>query len=187
MLKKLTLFLTAMVLANSVFAQTAPNPAQTDLDGDDLAETILFLYPTAGTTHLLISPVNKPTVLAQDFVWRGTTGQEPTLSVAPNGDLRVTSGNQALGRDRWLLIQTIAFHQGAYRVTHATYNWFDTNDINNAGTCDVNFITGAGKRRLAGQGEQAYTVAPTAMVISDWKLDTIWKSQGTLPDICGTT
>lgn len=188
MLTRLSIILAFVLSSTFANAQdaTAPDPVQSDLDGDGQAETFLLLYPAPSVTHLLISPVNKPTLLAQNIVWRGGLGQEPSLSVAPNGNLRISSGNQAIGRNRWLLIKTVDYRDGAYKVVGLTYNWFDTADLNNGGTCDLNLITGQGIRRLAGRGQEAYFVddIPSPNVV-DWREDSLFRSDSPLPDMCG--
>jgi len=177
----------SLTFASFAGAQTAPQPVQTDLDGDGLAETALLLYPGPGITHLLIAPVERPTVLAQDFVWRGGLGQEPSLAVSGTGNLLVSSGNQAVGRNRWLLIQTIVFRDQAYRVGGITYNWFDTADLNKGGTCDINLLTGQGVRRLVGQDPVAYQVDLTAPRIQEWNVAPLLETRDGVPLLCGVS
>ncbi|MEO0357403.1 MAG: hypothetical protein AAF386_03740, partial [Pseudomonadota bacterium] len=79
-----------------------------------------------------------------------------------------------------------AFRDGAYRVVGLTYNWFDTLDLNNGGTCDLNLITGQGIRRLAGRGQDNYTLELPMPNVVDWRADSLFRSGRDMPDMCGT-
>lgn len=58
--------------------------------------------------------------------------------------MRVISQNYGIGRNRWEQTLTLAYREGAFVLAGFTYNWYDSLDLENSGTCDVNLLTGKG-------------------------------------------
>lgn len=81
-----------------------------------------------------------------NFVWGAWTmyGQMPGLKALQRGSFAVTSGNAAIGRNRWEQAITIAYRDGQFLVAGYTYNDYDTLDPNNTTNCDLNLLSGRG-------------------------------------------
>ena len=162
----------------ALLAYLSPALAQesvaTDLDGDGRAEVFSLRDTGDGAVDLLIDGAP----LAPGIAWTGGPGQVPELTLAPNGSVRLTSMNEAVGRDRWHLTLTLAYRDGAYRIAGLTWDWYDTLDPARAGGCDLNLLTGRGfVTRGAGKPEPART-ALRAPRVETWTQDT------PLPEIC---
>jgi hypothetical protein len=82
--------------------------------------------------------------LNPNLVWFGSWGQIPSLSLTEDGALKVTSMNIGIGRNRWQMDLTIGFEGGDFVVTNYKYEDYDSLDLENYGTCEVNFSTGRG-------------------------------------------
>ena len=79
---------------------------------------------------------------APAIAWVGGIGQEPALTVTPHGSLQVTSMNEAIGRNRWHETLTIAYRGGQFVVAGYTYDWYDTLNLMDQGSCDMNLLSG---------------------------------------------
>ncbi len=90
-----------------------------------------------------------------------TAGQTAELSVNQQGSLIITSGNSAIGRDRWNQKVTIAVRGGVPVVAGLTLTHRDTLDPNANLRCDINFLTGRGtvNNRAITTGVQAPELA----------------------------
>lgn len=145
-----------------------------DLNGDGRAESFALRDTGEGTVDLLIDGA----VVAPDIAWKGGIGQDPGLSLAPNGSVRLASMNDSIGRDRWRLTLTLAHRDGAYRVAGLTYEWYDTLDLDRAGFCDLNLLNGKGFVR-SGQGD----LSPVRTTLRAPKVDQ-WHEGRALPEVC---
>ena len=149
-----------------------------DLDGDGRAERIT-LIPDAPDVDLVIEGTGGDRIEVRDFVWTGLlAGTQSSLELAANGSVRVVSRNEGIGRGRWTQVLTIAYRGGDYVIAGCTYDWFDTIDQDDFGSCDVTLLTGAGVRDRGGVWTAFRTDAPVPLV-SDWV-----GRQGFLPE-CG--
>jgi len=83
---------------------------------------------------------------AKSVVWVGGIGQQPEFAITPHGSLLVRSMNESIGRDRWHQTLTVAWRNDTFVLAGFTYSWYDTLDLENSGTCDVNLLTGKGER-----------------------------------------
>jgi hypothetical protein len=159
------------LLATPALAQVEYWYAESDLDGNGFFETFELLDTGEGSVDLIIG-TSTGTISALRIAWNGwMEGQIPALQLARNGSVQLVSGNQSVGRDRWLLTLTIAYRDQAYRVAGLTYEWYDTLDPNNTGTCDVNLLTGQGDL-LIGDGPVRRVTAPfRAPLVTEWRDD----------------
>ncbi|MEO1492576.1 MAG: hypothetical protein AAFV19_10535 [Pseudomonadota bacterium] len=84
-------------------------------------------------------------VEARAIGWRGAMwGTQPTLEVTERGALRLTSGNDAIGRGRWTETLTILYRGSEFVIGGYTYIGRDTLDPDDTYDCDVNLFTGKG-------------------------------------------
>lgn len=131
------------------------------LHEDKLGEGLLHLTLSQGVEHTL-----------ENFVWIGGIGQEPRLELTKHGSLLVISENSAIGRNRWEQVLTLAFRDGAMRVAGYTFRWYDTLNLDDIGTCDLNLLSGNGEITL-GQDDKTtrITVQTRALPVTDWPED----------------
>lgn len=157
------------------FASAEPTlEIRSDLDGDGTAEVFALVGDEDGDADLLIT-TPKGQILAPDIAWKGGMfGQEPDLSLAPNGSLRLTSRNDSIGRNRWELILTIAYRKDAYRVAGFTYSWRDTLDLDAYGICDVNLLNGRGFLTVGNADPKPVRTPLRAPTVTDWDNAAIW-------------
>lgn len=153
-------------LAGAAAAQEA---VTSDLTGDGRPESFR-LIDNDGMVDLEIRG-DGGTVLARGIAWKGGIGQEPDLSLAPNGSVRLSARNESIGRDRWVQVLTIAFRQGRYVVAGLTYDWYDTLDPANTGRCDFNLLAGRGVVQRGDAPERQVRVAKGAVPVTDWHED----------------
>jgi hypothetical protein len=134
-----------------------------DLNGDGLADRAeLVMTDKGGMADLLIFIGRRDGsqslyATAREYVWVGGIGQQPELSTTARGSLQVVSMNEAIGRDRWRQTLTVAWRDGAFVLAGITYSWYDTLDLANAGTCDVNLLTGKGELTKRGENSDVVT------------------------------
>ncbi|WP_210484166.1 hypothetical protein [Microvirga antarctica] len=134
------------------------------VEGED-AEANLYIYLSAmnadGTRRRDLV-VQKP-----DALWRGILwGTQPSLAVTDKGALLLKSGNDSVGRSRWSQVATVVYRNSEFIVAGLTFTSRDTLDPNAGGTCDLNLLTGQGKRN-----GKAITIPPKATRLVDWQGD----------------
>lgn len=159
-----------LLLAMPAFAQTIGPVVTSDLNGDGKPERFT-LVDSDGSVDLQIEAAGGRVVIAQDIAWLGGSGQEPELTLAPNGSVRLTSMNESVGRGRWHQTLTIAYRNGAYMVAGYTYDWYDTLDMNNNGNCDINLLNGKGNLIKNGSSAAPISSKMRALPVTDWKDD----------------
>jgi hypothetical protein len=169
-----------LLLAGPVLGQEVLGVVKSDLDASGAPEVFTLLDTGTGTADLQIDDTAMGTVFAADIAWVGGAGQVPSIALAENGSVQVISANDAVGRDRWSLILTIAYRNDAYRVAGYTYAWHDTLDLAANGVCDVNLLTGHGEVSIDGGPEKRFTQSLPALAVTDWTDMTI----GLPPDAC---
>ncbi|MDJ0827918.1 MAG: hypothetical protein QNJ16_20725 [Rhodobacter sp.] len=167
--------------AGSAVAQTIGPIVASDLNGDGRAERFALIDTGDGAADLQIENTGwgNGVIYAERIAWVGGIGQRPELSLAPNGSVRLTSMNEAIGRRRWELSLTIAHRNDAYTVAGVTFRWRDTIDNTDAGVCDVNLLTGRGTLWRDGRPEQRFRTTAKPRPATQWKDDT------PLPKDCG--
>ncbi len=136
-------------------------PDTATLDGDKLGEGLLHLTLSQGQTLTL-----------ENFVWIGGIGQEPWLELTDHGSLLVGSQNSAIGRNRWEQVITLAYRDDALHVAGYTFHWYDTLNLDDTGTCDLNLLSGKGEITL-GQNDTPKTIRLTTKShpVTEWPND----------------
>ncbi len=116
----------------------------------------------------------KPALVKAGVAWAGQMwGTLPSLSVNGRGSLVITSGNDAIGRDRWHQALTVAYRDGTYVVIGITRDHRDTLDPKAGGSCDLNLSTGRGTA-----DGRPVTVPAVPIPLATW-------SDDSLPKVCG--
>lgn len=163
-------------------AQQIGKTVASDLNGDGLVERFSLMDSGDFTADLQIENTGGGVIYAEDIAWIGGIGQQPELSLADNGSVRLTSMNEAIGRHRWHLTLTIAYRRGTYLVAGYTYDWYDTIELADNGICDLNLLTGRGiRRRDTGPDTPVRTDQP-ALPATSWKEDTAIPAACDLPN-----
>lgn len=164
----------AILIATPVLAEYGDTRVQSDLNKNGTMETYEILdLEDDGIVDLYISEPGQNTVIARDIAWKGGIGQQPYLTLNPAGSVQLVSLNEAIGRNRWHLVLTIAYRRGAYRVAGYTYDWYDTLNLENAGLCDLNLLSGSGHLTKGQDGaRQLIRASLPAMPVTEFK-DTI--------------
>jgi hypothetical protein len=147
-----------------------------DLNGDGRPERFSVIIHD-GIADLQIENTGGGVVIAENTVWSGGIGQQPELSIAPNGSVLLTAMNESIGRNRWHQTLTIAFRRGTYMVAGYTYDWYDTLDLDQYGVCDVNLLNGKGELRVGNAPKQSFRTALRALPVTAW-------AEGTAPPEC---
>ena len=171
---------TAAVLADMTPQNTLAT-VTADLNNDGVADrAVLFRAGKEMDGALAIFDRGDPdrlALFAPAIAWVGGLGQQPDLGVSPRGSLLVKSMNDSVGRERWFQTVTIAYRKGRYLLAGITYDWYDTLDPANTGTCDLNLLTGKGTLQKGETGPAtALRVSLRAMPPEDW--------DGALPPEC---
>ncbi len=180
-------YLLLLLLALATPALSEPLSAITaDLTGDGIAERAELVEIAGGGDADLLIYIGQPgggqvlAVTAPALVWVGGIGQQPGLAVTERGSLQVLSMNESIGRDRWQQTLTLAWRNGAFMLAGFTYSWYDTLDLANSGTCDVNLLNGKGNLEKGREENRTRTTFRTdmrAVPIADWA--------GDIPRECG--
>ncbi|MDJ0629796.1 MAG: hypothetical protein QNJ44_16170 [Rhodobacter sp.] len=162
-------------------AQPVGSMVASDLSRDGRVERFALIDGGDGAVDLRIENTGfgNGVIYAEDIAWIGGIGQRPELGIAPNGSVRVTSMNDAIGRSRWELTLTIAYRDGSYTLAGVTYRWRDTIELADNGVCDVNLLTGKGVLQRNGGPIRSFRTAMSARPATGWNLDT------PLPPECG--
>lgn len=153
------LFFVAAICGTAATAQVQQgdffDEVQADLNGNGIAETYTLVRGPEDNADLIVSGDKGLTQTFPALVWAGAmAGTIPTLTLAENGSLRITHGNDSIGRGRWSEVLTVAYRNDRLTLAGLTYTWFDTMDFENRGTCDVNLLTGRGVFEQEGFGRK---------------------------------
>lgn len=120
-----------------------------DFDGDGERD-YAALTPLGGESGLLSLGVSlskggdlfvEQAIYDNNSDWAGV-GTE--LQVSEAGSLQIYSYNEAIGRNRWNQTVTFAYRNGQYMLAGYTYSYYDTLELDNFGSCDLNFLSGKG-------------------------------------------
>jgi hypothetical protein len=147
----------------------------TDINGDATPDRILLSQGPDGDATLWVylgKSTNDGTqafhapMIGKDIVFAGTAfGQWPSLEMNKQGtSLLIRSQNESIGRSRWNQTLTIAWRNNTLVVAGLTYEWRDTLDLKQFGTCDANFLSG---RALRNGKPHADKVAPLTLAQFD--------------------
>ena len=118
------------------------NPDETSVD--------LLIYLGEDAAHKMKLALNKPEIAWTGAMW----GQLPSLESNNKDSLLIKSENSAIGRDRWSQKLTVAYRNNEFVLAGYTYDSYDTLDPKAGKSCDVNLLTGKGKKNA-----KAITVA----------------------------
>ena len=100
---------------------------------------VLYIY--------LSGKKNKTVLRKKNIAWFGAMwGTVPKLSINRSGSLIVHSMNEAVGRNRWSKKLTISYRKKQFIVSGYSYSSYDTLKRNSHSECDVNLLTGKGKK-----------------------------------------
>ena len=167
-----------LLAAFAIFFFTLPAGAQSlgpmqssDLNNDGRVERFTLIDNGNGSADLQIENTGSGVLYAQNIVWAGGIGQIPSLSLAPNGSVKVHSQNDSIGRYRWSQVLTIAYRQGQYRVAGFTYSWRDTLNLPDNGTCDLNLLSGRGVVTIDNGPQRNISTSMAARPITQWSDD----------------
>ena len=128
------------------------NPDETSVD--------LLIYLGEDAAHKMKLALNKPEIAWTGAMW----GQLPSLESNNKDSLLIKSENSAIGRDRWSQKLTVAYRNNEFVLAGYTYDSYDTLDPKAGKSCDVNLLTGKGKKNA-----KAITVAKKSPLIKDWQ------------------
>ena len=171
------LLLALSLLAGPAWAEDGSRPlwlVEADLDGDGVVEAYALRDDGASSVDLVVTEGTQERVVPGAAWTGGAFGQLPELEVSQGGSVRLTSMNDAIGRDRWHLVLTIAHRDGDWRVAGITYERRDTLDLASWARCDLNLLSGRGVVETdVGVRE---VEAPDAPLLWDW-------NEATLPDL----
>lgn len=171
------LLLALSLLAGPAWAEDSSRPlwfAEADLDGDGVVEAYTLREDGESSVDLVVTEGTEERVVPGAAWMGGAFGQLPELEVSQGGSVRLTSMNDAIGRDRWHLVLTIAHRDGDWRVAGITYERRDTLDLASWARCDLNLLSGRGVVETdVGVRE---VEAPDAPLLWDW-------NEATLPDL----
>lgn len=93
------------------------------------------------------APAPKPALVKKDAAWSGAMwGTRPSLAENGKGSLLIKSENTGIGRGRWSQTVTVIYRDKNFIVAGITREEFDTLDPKAGGSCDLNLLTGKGKR-----------------------------------------
>ena len=128
---------------------------------DDNADLYLYLVKDDSNPDSGLSLAEKKSnvVFSRGIVW----GQLASLDVNNAGSLRIKSGNEGIGRNRWSQILTVVYRDKQFLIAGITYTARDTLDPKAGGDCDINFLSGKGLRN--GRPVEARF---TPIRLSDW-------------------
>ncbi|MGR6431226.1 hypothetical protein ACU5AY_09940 [Rhizobium sp. PAMB 3174] len=124
-----------------------------------------------------------PAAIVPDKVWGnapagddGIYGQEPSIKATAAGSITVTTHNDAVGRDRWHQVLTLAYRDGSFVVAGYSYEYYDTLDTERNGSCDLNLLSGKG----VADGKPM-TMEAKRITLQDWQDETGLKVCGLNP------
>lgn len=113
----------------------------------------------------------KPALLKKNAAWSGGIwGSRPSLESNAKGSLLIKSENTGIGRDKWTQTLTVVHRNGAFIVAGLTRSAYDSLEPNSAHSCDLNFLSGKGKK-----DGKAVDVKTPATKLADWSDDALPK------------
>lgn len=158
----------------TIAPETTIAQVDADLNGDGITDRALLHQDEPHTDAILViwkgPDMDHPSVITDQIIWSGGPGQTAELRLTEHGSLQVVSMNFAIGRNRWQQTLTIAYRDGRYMLGGYTYEWYDSLDLENSGTCDVNLFNGRGILETGQKmRKRKIRVAMRAMPITDWR------------------
>lgn len=139
-------------LANDVIIDAAMG----DINGDGRQDLAILTLPTGKSSNDVgiavylrdpALPALKRTILLPARFWgTSSAGQQPEITILENRSITVHTENMAFGREHWERTYTLAWRNAQLIVAGFTYTFNDTLDHDQAGSCDLNLLTGRGIR-----------------------------------------
>ena len=166
---------TAAMAAEEIDPERIASATTGDWDGDGDIDMAMLIRPgqAEGTSRnaiyiLLSDPLAgsmEVKTLAKDKVEGDFihVGNEATITARPNGSILVSTTNGAEGQRHYEQKLTLAYRNFQFVVAGYTFTRSDDNGVENFMSCDLNVLTGKGKRDGA-----AFSVAPQFVTIEDW-------------------
>jgi hypothetical protein len=151
-----------------------------DLNGDGVKDRAVLLHDHDGDDvdlAIYLSADGKlpdrPSVYKPAFGWTGAmAGTMPEMRINRAGSLVVVFQNDAVGRSRWRQQFTLAFRGGVFVVAGYTYEARDTLAASQGGNCDLNFLSGQGRRN-----GKAVKIPAVPIALSAW-------TDKSIPSVC---
>ena len=109
--------------------------------------------------------------VADHLVWSGIMwGTIPGLGFDENGGLLIFSGNEAIGRDRWVQQLTIGWRSNEFVVAGFIDTFWDTLNPENFGSCRIDYLVG---ETYVENSEGTRTIAHEYPIVAlaDWSID----------------
>lgn len=160
--------------ASSAASQTTQGDVfdtiSSDLNGNGIMETYTLIRGPEDNADLVVSGDPGLDQTFPVLVWAGAmAGTIPSLGLTPAGSLQITHGNESIGRGRWQEVLTVAYRFDRLTLAGMTTSWFDTQDFDNTGSCDVNLLTGRGvfEQKGFGRNEVREEIA-VALPLAAW-------------------
>ncbi|KAF2992423.1 hypothetical protein OGR47_11245 [Methylocystis sp. MJC1] len=133
-------------------------------NGDSGAD--LYLYLNLEPARDISKPM-KAAAVKKSVAWSGGMwGTRPSLETSAKGSLLIKSENTGVGRDRWTQTLTVVYRNKDFVVAGLTRESYDTLDPKAVHSCDLNFLSGKGKR-----DGKAIEVKTPAKKLADWSDD----------------
>lgn len=108
-----------------------------------------------------------------DNAWFGGWGQQPELLLAESGDLHVRSMNIGTGRNRWQMDITLAFDGVRFVVQTYKYKGYDSLNLEDSGTCEVDYLTGTGRAQRAEAPMQPFSFFAQKIALGEWTFEDV--------------
>lgn len=108
----------------------------------DDAAVDLLIYLGGSEANAFKLALNKPQIAWTGAMW----GTLPSLATNNKDSLVINSENSAIGRDRWSQKLTVVYRNNQFIVAGYTTESYDTLDPKAAKSCDINLLTGKGKK-----------------------------------------
>jgi hypothetical protein len=129
-------------------------------DGEDDAALAIYFSSTMGEWRMVgFDP---------DNAWFGGWGQIPELLLDEKGNLVVRSMNSGTGRNRWQMDLALVFDGGRFVVRTYNYEDYDSLDLANSGTCEVDFLAGTGQGQRGDAPLKPFKFSASAIALGEW-------------------
>ncbi len=178
------IFFAILLLPTLGFAQTSISPwevlsvvtADWNKDGQkDRAVLVGSPEPSSADLYIYLGTPKgfEETVFVSQFASSGSMwGQLPSLAVNDAGSLLVHSLNIGMGRNRWEQVVTIAYRDDSFVLAGFGFQYHDSIDPDDNGSCDLNILTGRGVFSVNSGPEQTRDhLSIDVMPITAWNMD----------------
>jgi hypothetical protein len=127
---------------------------------DDGADLYIYLSKDEPTSESVLALAEmKKGVVFSGNMW----GELPSLDVNGKGSLLIKSGNEAIGRGRWIQTLTVVYRNKEFLIGGIAYTARDTLDPKSGATCDLSLLSGKGLRN-----GKPIEVKLTPIRLADW-------------------